>query len=209
MVSRICNNRFWFRGIVLHTFSRSAADPCLQSQVQHTAFWHVYMERSCDWATAERVLLESELRIWFGKQGVSEVGASRAVQLLDASSLLAEPRPSRWNRRGNFGVQERCHYLWYRHAARILGWCERRRFPDNMTGFLRGHVFPTQCGRHEATRADGPGKVTAGAPAGSIAIDTHRRATGSSSCTWTHHICHDSQDVRGCLGFGVARICWC
>jgi hypothetical protein len=143
----------------------------------------VYMERSSHAASAERIFLESELRNWFARQGVSETGAGRAIQLLDASALLAQPRPSRWNRRGEFGVQERCRYLWYRHAARILGWCERRRFPDAVTGLLRGHVFPTVGGRHEATRQDGPGRFATGAPAGSIAVDAAHHRAGQSSCS--------------------------
>ena len=145
------------------------------------------MERSSHAARAERIFLESELRNWFKGQGVSEEGAARAVQLLDASSLLAQPRPSRWNRRGDFGVQERCRYLWYRHAARILGWCERRSFPAIVTGLLRGHVFPTQGGRHETPGEGGPGRVTSGAHAGSLARDAEHRRSGQCSCTFTRH----------------------
>jgi hypothetical protein len=115
-------------------------------------------------ASAERVSLECELHKWFSGQGVSQEGATRALQLLDASILLAQPRPSRWNRRGQFGVQERCRYLWYRHAARILGWCERRRFPDFVTSILRGHVFPTQAVSDEASREDGTQTLPTGSP---------------------------------------------
>ena len=64
----------------------------------------VYMENIDSWKSAERILLEGELTKWFGEQGVSATGASRAVSLLDATVLLAEPRPSRWNRKGDFGV---------------------------------------------------------------------------------------------------------
>ena len=120
--------------------------------------------------SAERVCLELELENWFRGQGVSSEGALRAVRLLDPTALLAQPRPSRWNRRGNFGVQERCRYLWYRHAARILGWCERRTFPDIVTRILRGHVFPTLCGRDETAGEDVSGRVPAGARPGPIAI---------------------------------------
>ena len=121
------------------------------------------METGGNCKSAERLSLEVELANWFTGQGVSAEGASRAVQLLDATALLAQPRPSRWNRRGNFGVQERCRYLWYRHAARILGWCDRTRFPDIVTRILRSHIFPTQGGSDEAAREDVPGRVPAGA----------------------------------------------
>lgn len=141
------------------------------------------MDSSHTPASAERVSLECDLHKWFSGQGVSKEGATRAVQLLDASTLLAQPRPSRWNRRGEFGVQERCRYLWYRHAARILGWCERRRFPDIVTSILRGHVFPTQVVRDEAPRADVKGRGTAGGPSeGPIATDPDRHRAGKSSC---------------------------
>ena len=134
-------------------------------------------------ASAERLSLECELHKWFSGQGVSKEGATRAVQLLDARTLLAQPRPSRWNRRGEFGVQERCRYLWYRHAARILGWCERRRFPDIVTSILRGHVFPTLAVSDEATRQDAAGRVTAGGTCdGRIATETDRSRRGKSTC---------------------------
>ena len=138
------------------------------------------MECSNNSMSAERVSLERELRQWFTGQGVSQQGAARAVHLLDATTLLAQPRPSRWNRRGKFGVQERCRYLWYRHTAQILGWCDRRRFPDIVTGLVRGHVFPTR-----PTREDG--RVSAAAPAGSRAIDAAHHFAGGSSCRSIGH----------------------
>ena len=128
------------------------------------------MESAGNWRSADRVSLEVELANWFRGQGVSSEGASRAVRLLDASALLSAPRPSRWNRRGNFGVQKRCRYLWYRHAAQILGWCERRRFPDIVTRILCGHIFPTPGGEDEAPREDVTRRVSAAARPGPISI---------------------------------------
>ena len=158
---------------------------CSRSVVAHLRSFHhegrVYMERSSICEFANTISVEAELRNWFRGQGVSEEGAARAVLLLDARTLLAQPRPGRWNRRGTFGVQERCRYLWYRHAAVILGWCERRRFPDLVTGILRGHVFPTEGGRNEATREGGSGRVTTAAHAGKIAIDPDRHNAGKPS----------------------------
>ena len=142
--------------------------------------------------SAERVYLEVELEKWFTGQGVSREGALRAVRLLDATALLAQPRPSRWNRRGNFGVQERCRYLWYRHAARILGWCERTRFPDIVTQLLRGHIFPDQGGRHEAASENVTGRLPAGARPGPIGIVADPPPAGQS------HIL-----AYFCLGFRV------
>ena len=144
----------------------------------------VYMEPVGACKSAERVLLEGELQKWFKNQGVSEEGAARAVQLLDASTLLAQPRPSRWNRRGDFGVQERCRYLWYRHAARILGWCERKAFPDIVTGILRAHVFPSRNVSDEAPREDVKGSLSAGGHANPIAIVAEHRSSGQFSCIW-------------------------
>lgn len=140
------------------------------------------MERSSTCESADRISFESELRSWFAGQGVSEEGAAQAVLLLDARTLLSQPRPSRWNRRGTFGVQERCRYLWYRHAARILGWCERRKFPDVVTGILRRHIFPTQGARDEASGQDGEGRVTAVVGAESTATDADQPVAGQSSC---------------------------
>lgn len=181
METRIRNKRLWVRRIVLCPFSNSSADPWLHTQVSFPHERRVYMERSNTSESANRISLESDLRNWFRGQGVSEEAAARAVSLLDARTLLSQPRPGRWNRRGTFGVQERCRYLWYRHSARILGWCERRRFPDLVTSILRGHVFPAEGGGNEATREDGSGRVTAAAHAGSIAIDPDRHYAGKSS----------------------------
>ena len=153
---------------------------------------------------AERVPLECELRDWFLSQGVSQEGSARALELLDRSTLLAQPRPSRWNRRGEFGVQERCRYLWYRHAARILGWCDRRRFPDLVTCILRQHVFPSRNGQDEAPREVGAGRVTAGHHARPIANAADRRTAGQSCCL---HTCEYAKVAWGKLGFRLRRAC--
>lgn len=94
---------------------------------------------------------------WFRSQGIAEAGASRAVRLLNAEVLLTEPRPGRWNRRGEFGVEERCRYLWYRHAAKILGWCERQHFPNEIRDILRTKCFPPPSVGNEEVGQDGTG----------------------------------------------------
>jgi len=166
--------------------SGSASVFSIPSECQRVA--RVYMDAVGASKSAERVSLEGELQRWFVKQGVSEEGASLVVQLLDASLFLAHPRPNRWNRRGDFGVQERCRYLWYRHAARILGWCERKRFPDIVTGILRAHVFLTRNVDDEETREAGKGRLSAGCHAGPIAIFADRHSAGQFSCMWSHHV---------------------
>lgn len=142
------------------------------------------MEIGGNGKSAERVSLEGELENWFRGQGVSTEGASRAVRLLDASILLAQPRPSGWNRRGTFGVQERCRYLWYRHAARILGWCDRRKFPDIVTRILRLHVFPTPGGSDETVSEDGAGRLSAAGRPGAIRGHTVGLPAGESLRTY-------------------------
>ena len=128
--------------------------------------------------TAERIQVEGELFRWFVEQGINEGGASRALRLLDANTLDIEPRPSRWNRRGEFGVQERRRYFWYRHAARILGWGERKPFPGLVTEILRNHIFPSAGGRDEASRANEEGRLTDLAPQrrGDIAADSEPKS---------------------------------
>ena len=150
----------------------------------------VYMASGGACKITDRNSLESDLLKWLSEQGVSVEGAAQAVHLLDANTLLAQPRPSRWNRRGNFGVQERCRYLWYRHAARILGWCERKRFPDFVTAILRGHVFPTHAVRYEAPGEDEEGRLSAGARAASRSIDADRHDAGQYSHIPTHLAIH-------------------
>ena len=136
----------------------------------------------------ERGSLCSELENWFLGQGVAKEGASRAVQLLDAKTLLAHPRPSRWNRRGQFSVGERCRYLWYRHAARILGWCDRKRFPDFVTEILRVHIFPSDICTDETSREDGEGGLAVGAA--DTEPDVHANLLdGGEFISITSHFC--------------------
>ena len=95
------------------------------------------------------------IRSWFRSQGVGEEGAARAVRLLNREVLLNERRPARWNRRGQFGPEERCRYMWYRHSAKILGWCERHQFPAEIREILRNHCFPSPRAENEEARTHG------------------------------------------------------
>ena len=181
MESCFLNKTGWWWRIVLHPDSSSGFGPCLLKPRSSQGVRRGYMEKGGSWKSAERVSLEADLQSWFELQGVSVDGATRAVKLLDASVLLAQPRPSQWNRKGDFGIQERCRYLWYRHAARILGWCDRRRFPDIVTSLLRGHVFPQHAGRDETSREAAQGSISAGSHAGALAIHNKNPATGQKS----------------------------
>ena len=96
---------------------------------------------------------------WFRSQGVAEAGATRAVRLLDRTLLLKEPRPARLNRRGQFGAEKRCRYFWYCHAAKILGWCERKQFPSEIRDILRCNCFPSPTGEDEEACKNGPTSV--------------------------------------------------
>lgn len=88
------------------------------------------------------------LRNWVISQGRSEATATKVVALLQPERLLLEPRPRAWNRRGEFGEEERNRYLWYRHTARLLGWKDRQQFPDFVRRLLKIHIFPAQRPRH-------------------------------------------------------------
>ena len=76
-------------------------------------------------------------------------------------ATTAEQVESPWTIRDG----ERCRYLWYRHAARILSWCDRKQFPDNVIRILRTYIFSTQASKNEETREDGKGGVPTGAVA--------------------------------------------
>ena len=90
------------------------------------------------------------LREWVTGQGRSESTASKVVDLLQAERLLSEPRPKAWNRRGQFAEEERRRYLWYRHAARLLGWKDRHEFPEFVRTLLKTHIFSSD-GAHRET----------------------------------------------------------
>jgi hypothetical protein len=82
------------------------------------------------------------LRQWFRSEFASIEGALKAIQFLDKAVLLSTPYPSTWNRRGNFGVAQRCHYLWYRQGARIFGWCEQRQYPAWVREVVKRDFYP-------------------------------------------------------------------
>ena len=84
-----------------------------------------------------------QLHSWFRQQGLSEGSATRAIRLCEEQYLEDQPRPGAWNRCGKFGVSEHRRYLWYRHAARLLGWCERKPFPAFVTDIIRTHIYRT------------------------------------------------------------------
>lgn len=184
MASRFRSKTFWWRRIVLYPISNAGVPPFLCFQVPFSD-WGEYTWRVVAPAKAQSA------NLWRSTctTGSFRRGCQRRPQHARCNSWMrpgssrihVRARPSRWNRRGKFGVQERCRYLWYRHAARILGWCDRKKFPDLVTGILRAHVFPTPGGEDETTREDGKGGVAAGARAGSIAIDAAHLSAGQSS----------------------------
>ncbi|KAG0575285.1 hypothetical protein KC19_VG333600 [Ceratodon purpureus] len=69
----------------------------------------------------DREVEVEKLRAWVRGQGRSEGTSSTIVALLQVDSLLSEPRSRSWLRRGNFEEEDKLRYLWYRHAARLLG----------------------------------------------------------------------------------------
>lgn len=84
---------------------------------------------------------EGAIRNWVRQQGRSKATSEKVVALLQRQCLLAEPRPKMWNRKGKFADAEHCRYLWYRHTAKLLGWKERRHFPEFVTSLLKNHFF--------------------------------------------------------------------
>ncbi|KAG0572930.1 hypothetical protein KC19_VG135100 [Ceratodon purpureus] len=84
-----------------------------------------------------------KLHTWFLEQGLSEGSATQAIRLCDFVYLEAQSRPVAWNRRGKFGIPERSRYLWYRHAAKLLGWYDRKQFPSVVIDILQHHVYPS------------------------------------------------------------------
>ncbi|KAG0553302.1 hypothetical protein KC19_12G000500 [Ceratodon purpureus] len=98
----------------------------------------------------ERWFEVEKLRAWVRGQGRSEGTASKIVALLQVDQLLSEPRPRTWLRRGNFEEEDKLRYLWYRHAARLLGWKERQKFPGFVSTLLKSHTFWSHRVRDEA-----------------------------------------------------------
>lgn len=102
---------------------------------------------------SEQVLREAEsvIQAWGLRSGVPETVISRLVSCFDSKFLLSLPRPTGF-KRGKFSASQIHRYLWYRQAAKALGWRDRQKFPTEIEDLLKVRVWPDG----EAERRDGP-----------------------------------------------------
>ena len=127
----------------------------------------------------DREVEVEKLRAWVRGQGRSEGTASKIVALLQVDQLLSEPRPRSWLRRGNFEEEDKLRYLWYRHAARLLGWKERQIFPGFVSALLKRHSFRSHGVRDEAVAQE--------AGEGAFHANPRVHARGGISAEGPHH----------------------
>ena len=108
MESASSYKRVWWRQLEIHIYGAVGVDHLQIEFVDFFSFDRALMGECGISKSAHLISLEGELKKWFVGQGISVAGVSRVLQLLEVDTLLAEPRPTKWNRRRQFGVQERC-----------------------------------------------------------------------------------------------------
>ena len=101
---------------------------------------------------SEQVLREAEsvIQAWGLTSGFPETVVCRLVSCFDSKFLLSLPRPPGF-KRGKFSAEQIHRYLWYRQAAKTLGWHDRQKFPAHIENLLKVRVWPD--GEAETTDA--------------------------------------------------------
>lgn len=92
---------------------------------------------------SEQVLRQAEsvIQAWALRCRVSETVVCRLVRCLDSKFLLSLPRPAGF-KVGKFSAPQIHRYLWYRQAAKALGWRDRQKFPAEIESLLKLLVWP-------------------------------------------------------------------
>ena len=65
----------------------------------------------------------------------------RLVRCFDSKFLLSLPRPTGF-KQGKFSASQIHRYLWYRQAAKALGWRNKQKFPTEIEDLLKVRVWP-------------------------------------------------------------------
>ena len=84
---------------------------------------------------------ESVIQAWGLRMKVSETVVCRLVRCFDSKYLLSLPRPAGF-KVGKFSTPQIHRYLWYRQAAKALGWRDRQKFPAQIEELLKVLVWP-------------------------------------------------------------------
>lgn len=77
------------------------------------------------------------IREWAVSAGASPEGADHLVLCLRDVFLKAQPQPTLKYRRGQFSYAQNCRHLWYRRAAKILGWGQRSNIPADIAAIIK------------------------------------------------------------------------
>lgn len=103
------------------------------------------------------------IREWAAGAGASPEGADHLVLCLSDVFLKAQPRPTSKYKHGQFSYSQNCRHLWYRRAAKILGWGHRSNIPKDFATIIRRR-WPdiVTNGPEASTGRVGPSSVGAG-----------------------------------------------
>ena len=86
---------------------------------------------------------ETVLQAWGLQFKVSETIVCRLVRCFDSAFLLSLPRPPGF-KVGTFSPPQIHRYLWYRQAAKALGWRDRQKISAEIEDLLKVHVWPDE-----------------------------------------------------------------
>ena len=127
--------------------------PTLSIVVCHSIFsaaqgcfvWQLVMNfvTTLDNPPSEHVLLQAKsvIQAWGLQCRVSEIVVCGLVRCLESKFLLSLPRPPGF-KVGKFSAPQIHRYLWYRQAAKALGWRDRQKFPATIEALLKELVWP-------------------------------------------------------------------
>ena len=131
---------------VMHISIEDHRDLPLQFVLQPAdIFWVMNFCTALSRPPSEQVLLyaETALQTWGLRFRVSESVVTRLVCCLDSTFLLSLPRPLGF-KVSEFSPPQIHRYLWYRQAAKALGWRDRQKFPSEIEALLKLLVWPDE-----------------------------------------------------------------
>jgi hypothetical protein len=140
---------------------------------------------------SEQVLCEAEsvIQAWGLRSGVPDTVVSRLVSCFDSKFLLSLPRLAGF-KRGKFSPSQIHCYLWYRQAAKALGWRDRQKFPTEIEDLLKVRVWPDG----EAEIGDAP-QIDRPNNAHKINLGTSTDGGGLAACGHVPRIFREWGDV--------------
>jgi hypothetical protein len=139
---------------------------------------------------------------WAKEAGASPGRVCTLVRCLTVGMLLAQPKPKTRYRRGTFSAVENLRFLWYRRAASLLGWKERRPIPKHIRSIIKLKVYPDTI-HHGEEEGDATGSTRVCTPGFATTTDYRGHAGVGSILRRPPHAAH------GCALTNATTLVYC